>query len=337
MRRDDEERHDLFVLTHDRPRLLRGAVQSVLRELTNRSEILFQVAVVSSSELPAPPPPPFEIIHRPDLQTAVAKRRFVIENSSATWVWLLDDDCRLAIGALQTLLSRIAEHPRRDRLGAVYPRLRFTGNTSLAFRAAERAGLTAGMSWLFGASGEFRWGPSALVVMRRSAALEVGAFRLGSFNVPAGGEDVDLGRRLEKAGWERIACPEASVLHVRDTWATFTGNLRRARAYGWAEGELIRIHSSDVVHAASRERGGGPRPRRAAATRHAARTVTVPTVSEKRAQGRRLSLVNELATHAYACSYGAAYRLGRFQHAIRYGRLRSLSDRFNWTGAASPQ
>jgi len=308
---------EVYVLTHDRPSLLARAVASAVvdaRSLPSSATVL----VVSSGRRPGNLPAGVLLLHRPHLSGAAAKRRFVLEHSTATWIIFLDDDCEVVPGSLVALYAAVGAAGGGADVGAVYPRLEFDGASTLAFDAASASGLTAGMSWLTGPDERFRWGPSALVLLRRTAALEVGAFDPRTFGIPAGGEDVDMARRLELAGWRRLPCSAATVRHTRSTWNTVAANVARARSYGWAESELLRLHPGDGVNRV-------PSPWRllqSIAARCRATPATTPSAQP---------LARRWAMAGIAALYGLAYRCGRIAHAVQHRSPRGLVRRYDWT------
>jgi len=120
----------------------------------------------------------------------------------------------------------------------------FTGLDTFVWQAVERTGVTHSF-----AMAKFRetanWGPTANISFRREAFEAVKGFD-PDFARP-GGEDVDLGFRLENSGWHIVCNPAAVVCHAKDTWASLGQVFRRFWAYGQADALLIRKHRDRTV------------------------------------------------------------------------------------------
>ncbi len=143
------------------------------------------------------------------------------------WVVVANPDLEWGPGSLDALLAGAARHPRagalgpliREPSGEVYPSARAlpslgagAGHAALGAvwpdnpftRAYRRSGSdpterTAG--WLSG----------SCLLLRRAAFDSVGGFDSRYFMYF---EDVDLGERIGKAGWQNVYVPSAEVMHL---------------------------------------------------------------------------------------------------------------------------
>ena len=219
-----------------------------------------------------------------------------LELGHQDWTWMLDDDCELVPGSLQKLIQA-AVADSASRVAAVYPEISLGGGCGLAFDCAMGSGLADGMQWMTDNEGGVRWGPSTFVGIGTKAALEIEAFREGTFLHPCGGEDVDFGLRLEKAGWTAMGVRGAAVVHSASAWSRWRPNVRRAFRYGWAEAELIRLHRESTRGRASRQ---------------------------------RRVLLRPVAQRAGELVLACAYHSGRVNHAARYRSWGALRCRFDF-------
>jgi GT2 family glycosyltransferase len=78
------------------------------------------------------------------------------------------------------------------------------------------------------------WGPSANFSVRADVFKSIGGFD-ETFPPRPGGEDVDLGLRITKAGYKIRCNPDALVSHTKDTWNRF--KLMRKRLFTWGKAE----------------------------------------------------------------------------------------------------
>lgn len=85
------------------------------------------------------------------------------------------------------------------------------------------------------------WGPTANLACRRSALESVGGFDERTPTL-VGGEDVDLGVRLNQAGHRIVSNPRAVVWHGRDHVRSLRPILRSVFTYGRAETYLLLRH-----------------------------------------------------------------------------------------------
>lgn len=85
------------------------------------------------------------------------------------------------------------------------------------------------------------WLSGSCLLVRRSAFDAVGGFDEGYFMYF---EDVDLGYRLDKAGWDRVYVPEASVVHI--------GALSTARE----SVRMVRVHHDSAYRYLERKYSG---------------------------------------------------------------------------------
>ncbi|UNX55744.1 glycosyltransferase family 2 protein [Georgenia sp. TF02-10] len=142
------------------------------------------------------------------------------------WVVVANPDIAWRPGALDALLAAGERHPRAGALGprilnpdgTVYPSARplpslvqGAGHALLgrvwpanpwtrAYHAGQADGHERAVGWLSG----------ACLLLRREAAAAVAGFDEGYFMFF---EDVDLGDRLGRAGWENVYVPAAVVVH----------------------------------------------------------------------------------------------------------------------------
>lgn len=179
----------------------------------------------------------------------------VAERTDAPWIAAANADVELERGALAELLAAGARHPRA---GALAPRLLLPGGAtqhsvhpfptvpfSLLFNAGVSA-LSPGIAdrlclegaWNPARERRVPWAIGAFLLLRRSAWREVGGFDEDQWMYA---EDLDLGWRLARRGWETVFVPAAVARHhsaastsqawgsdtdIRWMWSTYAWMLR---------------------------------------------------------------------------------------------------------------
>ncbi|AZI59563.1 glycosyltransferase family 2 protein [Nakamurella antarctica] len=143
------------------------------------------------------------------------------------WVLICNSDLTFAPGAIEELLSAAGRHPRAGALGPMlltpdgqpYPSARElpsigrgVGHAAFgwvwprnpwtkAYRRDHEIPQERGAGWLSG----------ACLLVRRSVFDQLGGFDPAFFMFF---EDVDLGDRIGRAGWENVYVPSARVTHI---------------------------------------------------------------------------------------------------------------------------
>ena len=125
----------------------------------------------------------------------------------AGWVWLLDDDCVPASGALAELLAVAASD---EAAAGSAPAMEFDdGRRETGWHWGARAEGGSGQS-PNNAAGVIDWAPFAGLFLRREACEQVGEVRSDWVLWHA---DVEYCLRLRAAGWRLLAAPGAVVTH----------------------------------------------------------------------------------------------------------------------------
>lgn len=144
------------------------------------------------------------------------------------WVVVANPDIAWHPGALDTLLDAGARHPRAGSLGprilntdgTVYPSARAIPSLTQGAGHAIFARVWPGNPWtrayhqrqevVLESEHAVGWLSGACLLLRREALAAVGGFDDSFFMFF---EDVDLGDRLGRAGWENVYVPAATVVH----------------------------------------------------------------------------------------------------------------------------
>jgi Glycosyltransferase like family 2 len=182
------------------------------------------------------------------------KRNLGIEQAHGEIVLFVDSDCEAEPDLLveHAAAHRAPHAPDGRPVSGVLGVVRPTGPSSLAWRAAEAAGFCD--SFDFAARyPQADWGPCANISYRRDVLREVGGF-CEQWPRRLGGDDVELGLRVNAAGRAILCRPTAVVHHSRATWSSWRALLERAWRWGTMD---IHVRAS-VAPARRRPAGAGP-------------------------------------------------------------------------------
>jgi N-acetylglucosaminyl-diphospho-decaprenol L-rhamnosyltransferase len=147
-----------------------------------------------------------------------ANHNTVIRATTGRYVYVLNEDTTAGDWGFEALTTYLDAHPRVAALGPrlVYPDGRLQDSawrfptplvSMLGLVSLGRLGVTQSRG---DAPRPVDWVMGAAVVLRREALDEVGLFDEGFFLYS---EEVDLQRRLRRAGWEVHYFPPVSVVH----------------------------------------------------------------------------------------------------------------------------
>jgi len=153
------------------------------------------------------------------------------DDADTPWIVVANSDLVWGPGSLDEMIEAAARHPRAGALGpallnpdgTVYPSARELPSLTQGAGHALFTRVWPGNPWtrayqqrqqLAGGERTAGWLSGACLLLRREAFEQVGGFDSSYFMFF---EDLDLGERLGKAGWENVYVPSARVTHVGGT------------------------------------------------------------------------------------------------------------------------
>ena len=180
------------------------------------------------------------------------KRNLGARHACGAVVLFVDSDCEADPRLLVEHAAghRVEQAPDGRPVAGVLGTVRLAGERTAAWRAAEAAGFCDGFAFATRYP-QADWGPCANVSYRRASLLSIGGFR-EDWPRRLGGDDVELGLRVNGTGAAILCRPGAVVTHSRSTWARWPAVLERAWRWG-----AMDVHVRAAVPASRRRPGGG--------------------------------------------------------------------------------
>lgn len=228
----------IVIISRGREKLLEELLQSV-REAQGRTELPTEIILVDSSpagcrEKVKTFEKTYGVRYFYEDITVSAKRNFGAKQSRYEVILFLDSDCLATPELLKHYADIYERHPEAG--GAAGP-LEFVGEDTWFWKVVEKTPYT-----IFFSSAKWgetlTWAPTANFSVKKEAFFTVGGFD-ESFPKNPGGEDVDLGLRLSKAGYTVFSAPEAMVYHSKATWSPVKAMFRRVFHYGAGDLHLM--------------------------------------------------------------------------------------------------
>ncbi|THV37630.1 glycosyltransferase family 2 protein [Glycomyces buryatensis] len=167
-----------------------------------------------------------------------AKRNLGVRHASHDLLLFTDSDCRATPDLLRIHVAAIRDAP--ETAGLAGPTIVEVSPTRV-FRIMRRSHLLHADLERPALGGPLEWATTSNLLVRKDAFEQVGGFVERSLLV-AGGEDVDLGVRLTRAGLKLRSQPDALVVHDRLSSDTLHTIWRRLYGYGRSEQWLIVVH-----------------------------------------------------------------------------------------------
>lgn len=224
----------IIIITHNRERLLMESIQSVLAEI-KRYEGTCEILVINSSEKAYHFKKPIKEIYVPNIIPASSKRNIGIGAAKYQWLLFMDDDCKMSQDALKTAAKYISKK-NGDGTAGFYCITRFGAGVRFPLRCCLNTHFTSSFSWAKQME-KMPWGPTSLAILKKNILEDIGGFD-ENFSALIGGEDVDIGMRLNEKNYILYGIPEVLVYHNTESWNKFIFNLKRFYRYGKCDTDL---------------------------------------------------------------------------------------------------
>lgn len=169
------------------------------------------------------------------------KRNVGAKEANYDIILFLDSDCI----ATPNLLNEHYKMYTDEKIGGVAGYLEFVGEDTWFWQAVDKTPFTICFSfpkWM----DTVPWTPTANCSMRKKVFEQIHGFDRNFPDKP-GGEDVDLGLRMIKAGYIFKCTADGLVYHSKKTWIPVKAMLRRLWYYGSANYYLAEKHPDYVM------------------------------------------------------------------------------------------
>ena len=175
------------------------------------------------------------------------KRNLGIEMAQYSIVLFIDSDCEATPGLFFQHAKTYLELEKFNKnVAGVVGITNFVGPDSFMWQVIERTQYLNAFS--FANRMEYvPWATCSNTSYRRDVLKELGGFET-NFPFRLGGDNSDLGIRLNKAGYRIMSNPQAEVNHTRATWNNFMAIWKRAFRWGRMDVHLyFRRHKDRLI------------------------------------------------------------------------------------------
>ena len=213
--------------------------------ITSSVAIPIEMIIVDSTPTPLEPSmidgwdPAFMRLLRGSINVR-QKRNQGARMARGTWLAFIDSDCFVAPDYVEKLLQAIANQPYCAFAG----RIEFQGDENRVWAVIAETQLTRVETQTHG-EGEVAWCATANLIVTRQAFDELGGFD-ETLPFRLGGDDVDFGLRLSRAGTPLRILPSVVVVHPKIHWSHLKAILPRAWRWGRIEYHLAQRHPERV-------------------------------------------------------------------------------------------
>lgn len=234
----------VVIPTQGRSNLIEKLLISLQRAIT-QSKVVVEVIIVDDS-----PPAERDKIKSLCLQYSASylsgppnvreKRNCGIEKSKGEIILFIDSDCEVSQNIFEEHLKLYDKADAAGVLGIT----EFTGKETITWKIVSRTMFLDSFSFaktLNKITDSAPWGTCTNLSFRKEVLEDVGKFDT-TFPFRLGGDDTELGVRINEAGYKIKMNPDAVVFHTRETWSKLSALIERAFRWGRADFHILKRH-----------------------------------------------------------------------------------------------
>ncbi|MBT9166886.1 MAG: hypothetical protein DDT19_00210 [Syntrophomonadaceae bacterium] len=168
------------------------------------------------------------------------KRNRGIEESRGEIILFTDSDCEVSPNIFDEHLKLYAEPDTAGVLGIT----EFTGKKNISWQIVSRTMFLDSFSFAKTYSkilDSAPWGTCTNLSFRKEVLEDVGKFD-ATFPFRLGGDDTELGVRINEAGYKIKMNPDAIVFHSRETWSDLFKLAKKAFRWGRTDFHILKKH-----------------------------------------------------------------------------------------------
>jgi GT2 family glycosyltransferase len=224
----------VVIPTHGRVNLLKNLLISLQRASSN-CDIRVEVIIVDDSPIDKQNQikqlcQEFGVRYFNGPQNVREKRNLGIKKSNGEIVLFVDSDCEVSENIFEEHLKMYDKPDIAGVLGVT----EFFGKKSITWKIVERTKFLDAFLFaktLYNYLDSAPWGTCTNISFKKEVLDRVGGFDI-TFPFKLGGDDTDLGIRINKAGYKIKMNPNAVVYHTRETWKNFLAVVKRVFRWG---------------------------------------------------------------------------------------------------------
>ena len=174
------------------------------------------------------------------------KRNHGIEKSRGKYILFTDSDCEVSQNIFDEHLKLYDTVTDTTDTAGVLGITKFKGEDTITWKIVSRTMFLDSFSFAETLSkyiDSAPWGPCTNLSFRKEVLEKVGKFDTTlPFGSGAGGEDTELGVRINEVGYKIKMNPNAVVFHTRETWSRLGALFKKAFRWGRADFHILKKH-----------------------------------------------------------------------------------------------
>lgn len=167
-------------------------------------------------------------------------RNYGTKNAKFSTLFFIDSDCEVECNLFNEHIKCYTD----KQIGGCVGLTEFRGKKTWLWTIIEKMPFLQPFRWAQWKS-HVSWGPCTNISFRKEVLEKANGFESIMGN-KEGGEDVDIGYRINSLGYKILCNPNAKVYHARETWIKLPQFIERTFRFGRAEYHLMKKHPENI-------------------------------------------------------------------------------------------